>query len=377
MATTVCLFANTIGYPTAGGHLWAYLNWALGLRALGCRLIWLEAVDAETPRDQVVAAVTALRNHLEPYGLRECLALSTRTGQPVPVSAGDQFMNLEAASDADLLLNMGYGLDASVVGRFRRSALIDIDPGLLQMWLKRGLMTVAKHDLYFTIGETVGRPGHSPFVEEPQWLYTPPCVALDWWSVAPPTPEAPFTTVSQWYGDEWVQDEESLYRNDKRSGFLPFLSLPRSTSQPMELTLCLTGDDDPERRTLVEHGWRVRNAVTTVATPWDYQRYIRTSLAEFSCAKPSYVRLQNAWISDRTLCYLASGRPAVVEHTGPSRFLPSRAGLFRFRTLEEATECLRMVVTDYEHQTMLARALAEEHFDARAVVGRVLERAFP
>ena len=91
--------------------------------------------------------------------------------------------------------------------------------------------------------------------------------------------------------------------------------------------------------------------------------------------KPSCVRLQNAWISDRTLCYLASGKPVVVQHTGPSRFLPDRGGLFRFRGVHEAAECLDAVAIDYEHQCRLARDLAEEHFDAEKVISRVLEKA--
>ena len=119
----------------------------------------------------------------------------------------------------------------------------------------------------------------------------------------------------------------------------------------------------------------MRDAEVVAFTPWDYQRYIQESRGEFSCAKPSCVRLQNAWVSDRTLCYLASGKPAVVQHTGPSRFLPDAAGLCRFRTLEEAVHCLETVAADYERHCRLARALAEELFDARKVVARVLERA--
>jgi hypothetical protein len=65
----------------------------------------------------------------------------------------------------------------------------------------------------------------------------------------------------------------------------------------------------------------------------------------------------------------------VIEHTGPSRFLPDAAGLFRFRTFNEAVHCLETVAADYEGQCRLARALAEEYFDAPKVVGRVLERA--
>ena len=106
-----------------------------------------------------------------------------------------------------------------------------------------------------------------------------------------------------------------------------------------------------------------------------YRDYIQKSRGEFSCAKPSCMRLANAWISDRTLCYLASGKPAVVQHTGPSGFLPDGEGLFRFRTPDEAAQALRAVESDYDRHAAAARALAEAHFDAGRVVGRVLERA--
>ena len=92
-------------------------------------------------------------------------------------------------------------------------------------------------------------------------------------------------------------------------------------------------------------------------------------------AKPAYVRFQTAWISDRTLCYLASGKPAVVQHTGPSRFLPDAAGLFRFRDIDEAARHLDAAAADYDRHCRLARQLAEEYFDARKVVASVLERA--
>src|SRR5262249_11504230 len=139
----------------------------------------------------------------------------------------------------------------------------------------------------------------------------------------------------------------------------------------------LDADEEEERRTLEGHGWRVCHSFAVASTPWDYQKYIQNSRGEFSCVKPSCVRLQNAWVSDRTLCYLASGKPAVVQHTGPSCILPDAAGLFRFRDLQEAARCLETAAADYDNQCRLARALAEEYFDARKVVRRVLERALP
>jgi len=182
---------------------------------------------------------------------------------------------------------------------------------------------------------------------------------------------AAYTTVTNWWGG-WELFRGESFPNAKRDGFLPFLDLPRYAPVPLELALSHVGSDLPVLRS---RGWRVSDAHDVAGTPWDYQRFIQASRGEFSCAKPAYPRLQTAWISDRTLCYLASGKPAVVEHTGASRFLPDAAGLFRFRTLDEAVRCLQTVADDYERQSGLARALAEEFFDARKVLGRVLDRA--
>src|SRR5262245_60009923 len=372
MSLAVCLAANTLTYPEGGGHLWVYLNWALGLRALGCRVIWLETVEPDRPVPQVQALVASLRSRLQRHGLAEFLALCPATGSRLAAGAAEGCLE---DPDADLLLNLQYGLHPDVVRRFRRSALIDIDPGLLQIWWSGGHIDVAEYDIYFTIGETVGRPGARFPDAGRQWHYTPPCVALGAWPACSAPPGAPFTTVSHWYEDEWVEDKGGYYRNDKRSGFEPFLDMPRHTAQPLELALCLADDEEDDRRGLQERGWRVRHAKSVTSPPWCYQRYVQESRGEFSCVKPSCVRLENAWVSDRTLCYLASGKPAVVQHTGPSRFLPDAEGLFRFRTMDEAVRCLDTVAEDYEHQCRLGRALAEEYFNARKVAKRVLERA--
>lgn len=374
MSPTIWLSAKTLTYPQGGGHFWVYLNWAIGLRALGCDVVWLEPIDPDTPLPVARAMISALKTRLEPYGLAKCLALCSWTSKPISSDISEGCLDLEDTGKADLFLNLAYDIPPTIVGRYRRSAFVDIDPGLTQIWLSKGQMSVARHDLYFTIGETVGQNGARFPDCGLHWHYTPPCVAVDWWPSCPAPLGASFTTVSSWWMNEWVEDAEGWYRNDKRSGYIPFLDLPHHTTQPLELALCLNGDD-PERATLLERGWKLREAWEETSTPWDYQRYVQGSLGEFSCVKPSCLRLQNAWISDRTLCYLASGKPAVVQNTGPSQFLPDDAGLFRFRDIKEAARCLERVMSDYEHQCKLARALAEKYFDARMVVKRVLERA--
>jgi glycosyltransferase involved in cell wall biosynthesis len=139
---------------------------------------------------------------------------------------------------------------------------------------------------------------------------------------------------------------------------------------------CLAEHYEEYRQLMEPRGWRLREAWDVSSTPEQYGSYVQQSRGEFSCAKPAYVTLETAWVSDRTICYLASGRPAVVQHTGRSGFLPDADGLFRFRNLEEAAAALAAAEADYERHCRQARALAEEHFNARRVVGQVLERAF-
>jgi hypothetical protein len=366
VSLTVCICPRScIGYPTGGGYLWIFLNWALGLRSIGCNVIWLEEIWPSMGSAEARDLTTALMKNLQPYGLSNTLALHAPGGGDVPPAIGAGCLDLAAASEADVLLNFRYSLPPEVLQRFRRSALVDIDPGLLQTWMAHGFVDVAEHDVYLTIGEHIHDPGRT-------WHHVPPCVSLDWWTSCPAPRDAAFTTVGHWYAGGWVDADEAA--DDKRSGFLPHLDLPQRTSRSLEMALDLSADD-PETRKLEALGWRVRNARTVAGTPWDYQHYVQGSLAEFSCAKPAYQRLGNAWLSDRTVCYLATGRPAVVEHTGPSAFLPDDAGLFRFRGREEAAACLERVVEDYEHQSALARAVAANCFDARRVTARALEVA--
>ena len=186
--------------------------------------------------------------------------------------------------------------------------------------------------------------------------------------------DAPFSTVTSWW-DAWVEFGAESYSNTKRDGFVPFFSLPRYVSHALELSVPEATGVADEKQALVDHGWRIKDSFATCSTPWDYQKYVQNSRGEFSCARPSCVRLQNAWISDRTLCYLGSGKPAIVQHTGRSCFLPDSDGLFRFHDMDEAVRCLEAAASDYDNHCKSARALAEEYFDAKQVAKRLLERA--
>jgi hypothetical protein len=367
---------NVASYPEGGGHFWVYMQYVQGLRDIGCDVWWMEEFRTSGDSSMDAARIAGFREWVDRYGLSERLILYTASGE---------FLNLsrerarEIFRTTDLLLNFHQRIEAWVLEEFRRTALVDIDPGLLQYWITTGLLSIHAHDLYFTTGETVGRPGAAFPDCGLTWIPIRPPVSLDFWHGVPAAADAPFTTVSSWWGHEWVVDGGEIIDNNKRAAFLRFAELPRRTRVPLELALMLDREsesDDADREFLIERGWGVRHSSEAAGTPQTYQKYIQRSRGEFSCAKPSCMMFRNAWISDRTLCYLATGRPAVVEDTGPSRLLPNGLGLFRFSTLEEAAADLDEVVADYAKHARAARELAEL-FDARSVAEEIVGARVP
>jgi hypothetical protein len=341
---TVVVLAShrLLEFPSAGGHFWVYLQYAEGLRSLGTDVWWLEEASEDAE------ALETLRSRLERFGFAERLLLE---GRPETQDVLDA---------ADVLLNFNYGLDASA----RTKALVDIDPGLLQFWMERSQLDVGPHDVYFTTGERIGEP----------WVHIRPPVSLELWPYAYDRDAGAFTTVSSWWGDEWVaESDERYYENNKRVSFLELAELPTRVDQTLELALMLGDGDADDLRLLERFGWSVRHSLSVTSTPEDYRAYIQGSRGEFSCVKPSCLRFRNAWISDRSICYLASGKPVVVQDTGPSEYLPVGRGLLRFTTPDEAADALAAVEADYEGHCLAARELAETYFDARRTAERILD----
>src|SRR6266516_88210 len=383
MPTVVLSAFNVANFPDGGGHFWVYLQYVLGLRQLGCDVYWLEGFRTNGRTKREAAALATFRARTEAYGLGGKLALYLTNGKKdVSPELPTEYLVMsrdeaEAVYErADLLLNFHYAISPGLLARFRRTALVDIDPGLLQFWISSGQLRAARHDSYFTIAEGVGRPGGKIPDGGLSWIHVRPAVCLERWPYAFDPSSETFATVSIWDSSDWVVDRYETYENTKRVAFLQFVDLLQLTHQPLELALFLrTARDLAEQRDWQSRGWRIRHSRDVAATPEAYQSYIQHARGEFSCAKPSYIKLQTAWVSDRTACYLASGKPVVVQDTGPSAFLPNGEGMFRFATPEQAAKAFEVINRDYEKHCRAARQIAETFFDAKQVVREVLRQA--
>jgi len=379
MEATVVLSAfDVLQFPMGGGHFSAYLQYVYGLQDAGCEVWWLERIGSSGDPERNRRVAGELSARLGAAGLPDRLIVYTGSSEEEVSYLTMDVKEAEALlGRADLLLNFNYAIHPDILRRFRRTALVDIDPGLLQLWISNGDLTVAPHDVHFTTGDTVGTPAARFPSAGLDWIHIRPPVSLDQWPVASQAPRAEFTTVSSWWSDEWATDgEESLwYENSKRASFIEFVRLPELAAVPLELALNVDESERPDIELLERHGWRVRRAEEVAPTPAAYRDYVRTSAGEFSCAKPSCMHLQNGWVSDRTICYLASGRPAVVQDTGPSASLDGGSGILRFSTVEEAAAALDAVAADYGAHCSAAREVAETYFDARKVASGILDAA--
>jgi hypothetical protein len=272
-------------------------------------------------------------------------------------------------ADADLFLNLSGGSwfwrDEYV--RIPRSAFIDSDPAFTQLALAKAepwyVEFFTRFSHLFTFGSNIGTSASSVPVGPFQWHATWQPVTLDSWRTDD-VPGDRFTTVMTWQIESFAD-----VGGNKDQEFIKYLDLPSRTSQPLELAV------NGPQSLLRQHGWSTVNAMGASRTLTDYRAYIHRSKAEFGVAKHTYVATRSGWFSDRTECYLASGRPALVQDTGWTAHLPSGEGLLAFSSLDEALAGIDRINSDYPRHARRARDIAREHFDAARVLVPLLEIA--
>jgi hypothetical protein len=365
-------------YPEGAGHWACFLQYVFGLRDLGHDVFWLDLLPStgEGARDERLIHIFLTR--FKEYDLQDrCAVLlfkepeqDLRTARAYGVS---QRRLLEIFRSADLLWNFGCSLRQPLLSLFRRRVLVDIDPGHLQVSSLMWDLAIHEHHLFLTNGTKLGDTDCDVPLLGVTWSPFVPSVYLPLWPTAlDPDPDAPFSSVTQWYWEElWLKDR--VLSVSKRDAYLAYLELPRLTGRPFELAVNLhPRDRTGDRGLLQRHGWRLVHPHRVARTVAGYQRYIQRSRAEFGCPKPIHRELRTGWFSDRSACYLASGRPVLIEDTGLSDHLPTGEGLLVFRDIAEAVAGVTEIERNYARHQRAARRLAEELLDSRRCLAAML-----
>jgi hypothetical protein len=367
------LFAGIIARYPFGGVTWCSLMYLLGLRALGHEVFYIEDTG-ECVYDPVQNArstdpsygTSYIHRALEPFGLGDRWAFVNYDGSYHGRSADDV---RRFCADADLFLNLSGGswFWRDEYSRIPRKAFIDSDPAFTQLAIAKAepwyVEFFQRFDRLFTFGANIGTSASPIPTGAFTWHKTWQPVTLDDWQT-PIMPRDRFTSVMTWQIESFTD-----VGGNKDQEFLRFLDLPSRTSQRFELAI------NGPQRLLQEHGWETVDAMSVSRALWDYRSFIQQSRAEFGVAKHTYVTTRSGWFSDRTECYLASGRPALVQDTGWTGHLPHGEGLLAFSNPDEALAGIDLINSDYPRHARRAAEIASEYFDARRVLPRLLDEA--
>lgn len=382
MAETIVIAGSLAQKPRHGGHTWVFLQYLLGFKRLGWNVLLLDKLEPDTCRDEAGQPCAPdaslnlryLGEVMGRFGLGEAFAVLCDGGRRCVGMSRQQV--LERTRRAALFLNlMGFLKDEEVLGCAQRRVFLDIDPGFGQMWKELGLHDpFAGHDAFVTIGENIGRPGCAVPTCGLPWVTTPQPVVLDYWPPAAGVNGRGYTSVASWRGAYGPLEYEGKTYGLRVHEFRKFAALPRLSGQPFEVALDIHPADVKDLELLRANGWSLADPVAAAGDPWAYRAFIRSSRAEFMVAKNMYVEAQSGWFSDRSICYLASGKPVLAQDTGLKGLYPTGAGLLTFRTPEEALSRVEEVEADYARHARAARAVAEECFDSDKVLNRLLAK---
>jgi hypothetical protein len=268
----------------------------------------------------------------------------------------------------------GMLADEALLAPIPRRVYLDLDPAFIQVWQSEyGIdMRMDAHTHFVTVGQSIGTANCPVPTCGRRWIPTVQPVVLDEWPAANGVKLDALTTIGNWRGYGSVEFRGEHY-GQKAHSLRRFFDLPRRTQEKFAPALAIHPGETGDLAALAENGWTVLDPAHVAGTPASYRRFIQGSKAEFSIAKSGYVRSRCGWFSDRSVCYLASGRPVIAQDSGFSQWLPTGDGLFAFTTADEALAAIDSLNRDYPRHARAARALAVRHFSADRVLGRLLE----
>jgi hypothetical protein len=381
VAPTIAIAGSVAQLPQHGGHTWVFLQYLLGFRRLGYDVLFIDRLEPgmcvdEGGRPAEFARSLNLRylqEVMDRFGLGDSWTLRYDGGREVAGLGHARVV--ERLARSELLVNvMGFLDDPALLAAAPRRVFLDIDPGFGQMWKELGLDDVfAGHDDHVTIGENIGRPDCAIPTCGIEWITTKQPVVLDEWP-ATAHGRRTFTSVGSWRGPFGPIEHRGRTYGLRVHEFRRFVELPERTALDFEVALDIADADAADRRCLDDNGWTLVDPRRVASDPWSYRDYVSGSGAELMVAKNLYVATRSGWFSDRSICYLASGRPVLAQDTGLAALLPAGAGIVTFATIDEAVAGAHAIDGDYDRHARAAREIASEVFDSDRVLSRLLER---
>ncbi|HKZ66095.1 MAG TPA: hypothetical protein VJ111_07065 [Chitinophagaceae bacterium] len=392
---------------TLAGVSWDYIQYCIGLKQLGYDIYYFEDsgewpynLDGGKNGDDWVEKdchknIDYLKKLFDRYGLND------RWAYHFPLTdewfgLNDQKRN-EVLRTADMLINVSGTLEnPEKYDLVKKLIYIDSDPGFTQVKLKLSQgdfsKRVAAHHCHFSFGETLP-PGLTD--DQYDWKPTRTPIILSEWAMEKPYTNG-YTTIMNWTSYKpLLFAGKSFHQKDME--FIKFIELKRKLKNIcFEIALSKLqhknwqsslpdhfAEEDgnnkisfPTPADLLSHyGWKVVDPAEKCNDMDAYRDYILNSKAEWSVAKGGYVVSKPGWFSCRSACYLAAGRPVIVQDTGFDKVLPVGEGILSFNTMEEAMEKIFDVEANYSLHAKRAREIAIEYFDSAKVLRQLVEKA--
>ncbi|HUB68386.1 MAG TPA: hypothetical protein VL981_12950 [Candidatus Methylacidiphilales bacterium] len=374
-----------LGQYAFGGVTWDYIQYLLGFRSLGHDVWYLEDSGAwpydpikKTVSEDCSYNVNYLRSMMESFGFGNRWIY--RNGADSKFHGAGETAARDLIKNGDLLINVSSaGWLRDYEFGVKHQMFIDGDPlfcqvGLLNPKNADYAQRVRAHDSHFSFGLNVGHAGCLAPDTGIRWKKTVQPVALDYWPFQEDDAPDRFTTVMNWASYLPVEWRGRTY-GQKDVEFERFKFLPQHTPQRLEMAMGQGVGSKRPTEELRALGWVILEAGDVLPDHQSYHEFLRASKAEWSVAKNGYVAGRTGWFSCRTACYLALGRPAVVQETGWSDYIPAGDGLLAFSTLEEAAAAISDINDHYAEHRAAARAIAEQFFDAKKVCADLLTQA--
>jgi len=373
-----------LGQFPFGGVVWDYVQYLLGFHALGHDVYYLED-SGSWPYDPLNKTVSAdcsynvdfLQRMMTGFGLGDRW-IYRNAADGIYYGAGEKLAR-ELLKDADLLLNVSTASwleDYDV--RVKHQMFIDGDPMFNQIGLigdnNNYSRRLRAHDSHFTFGLKIGDPDCLVPDTGIVWKKTLQPIALDWWPLQSSIHGGDYTTVMNWASYQPREWEGKPY-GQKDLEFEKFIDLPLHTPQKLVMAMGQGIGSKRPTQLLREKGWTILEPDEVIPDHHTYRDFLKNSKAEWSVAKHGYVAARTGWFSCRSACYLALGRPVLVQDTGWSDHLPNGEGLLPFKTMDDCVKGIARIDKDYAAHQKAARAFAEKYLDAKIVCHDLLVQA--